>query len=318
MTLGEFRDNPRTATLATEFDRLTKKIEELKTLSITDDEVAVLAREEIKDLESVQTALITQMETIFSGSVKAGKPDEAKAIILEIRAGAGGEESALFAAELAIMYGNYAARRGLTFVVISESKSELGGYKEAIFEVRGNGVYEDFKYEIGVHRIQRVPATEKQGRIHTSTASVAVLPLTEQVAFALNPSELEITFSRSGGAGGQNVNKVETAVRILHKPTGLVVRCQNERSQSRNKEKALVILANKLKAQKDASAASGLSSERRSQIGTADRSEKIRTYNFIQDRVTDHRIKQSWHQVEKILAGDLGQIIETLRAVGLS
>lgn len=315
MTLEPFRDNPRTAVLAAEFDRLTKKIEELKTLLAADATVGALAREEIKDLETTQDGLMTQMETIFAGRAKESGLAKAKAVILEIRAGAGGEESSLFAAELSMMYSNYAARRGWTFGVISESKSDLGGYKEAIFEVRGAGVYEDFKYEIGVHRIQRVPATEKQGRIHTSTASVAVLPITEQITFTLNPAELEITFSRSGGAGGQNVNKVETAVRILHKPSGLVVRCQSERSQSRNKEKAILILANKLKEQKETTAASKLSGERRSQIGTADRSEKIRTYNFVQDRVTDHRIKQSWHQVEKILAGDLGPIIETLRAV---
>ena len=316
MTIEDFRANPRTAVLAAEFDRLAKKVEELRALAAVEASVGTLAEQEIKDLETTQADLFKQMETIAAGR-SAPVEAIAPAIILEIRAGAGGEESALFAAQLAAMYGNYAARRGWTRLLISESKSALGGYKEAIFEIRG-GVYEDLKQEIGVHRIQRVPATEKQGRIHTSTASVAVLPLAEQTAVTISPADLEITFSRSGGAGGQNVNKVETAVRVLHRPSGLVVRCQSERSQSRNKEKAVLILASKLKEQNTAATASELSSERRRQIGTADRSEKIRTYNFVQDRVTDHRLKQSWHQVEKILAGELEPIIEAWRTISLS
>ena len=316
MTIEDFRANSRTTILAAEFDRLAKKIEELRALSVTEAEVKTLAEQEIKDLEMTQAGLFEQMSTIAAGrSSGESIKNSVQALILEIRAGAGGEEAALFAVQLATMYKNYAARRDWTLTLVSESKSELGGYKEAIFEIRGVGGYEDFKHEIGVHRIQRVPATEKQGRIHTSTASVAVLPLTEQNAVAINPTDLEITFSRSGGAGGQNVNKVETAVRVLHKPSGLVVRCQSERSQSRNKEKALIILANKLKEQNTIVAASELSSERRRQIGTADRSEKIRTYNFVQDRVTDHRLKQSWHQVEKILAGELEPIVAAWRDV---
>ncbi len=243
---------------------------------------------------------------------------ESLAVILEIRAGAGGEESALFAATLAGMYRRFAATRAWSCSLVSESKSDQGGYKEVIFEIRGPGVLDDLRYEVGVHRIQRVPATEKQGRIHTSTASVAVLPLVETAGVILNPAELEITFSRSGGAGGQNVNKVETAVRVFHKPSGIVVRCQSERSQGRNKEKALAILASKLREQSQSARASATADERRRQIGTADRSEKIRTYNLVQDRVTDHRIKKSWHQAEKILAGDLDQIIAALRAAAKS
>ncbi|MBI2097437.1 MAG: PCRF domain-containing protein [Candidatus Vogelbacteria bacterium] len=239
---------------------------------------------------------------------------ESSAVILEIRAGAGGEESALFAATLAGMYRRLAVRRGWSFSLVSETKSDQGGCKEAIFEIRGPSALGDLRYEVGVHRIQRVPATEKQGRIHTSTASVAVLPLVGTAGVTINPADLEITFSRSGGAGGQNVNKVETAVRLVHRPSGIVVRCQSERSQSRNKEKALAILASKLNDQNQSAAARLTADERRRQIGTADRSEKIRTYNLVQDRVTDHRIKKSWHQAEKIFAGDLDKISAALRA----
>ncbi len=240
--------------------------------------------------------------------------NESPAVILEIRAGAGGEESALFAATLAGTYRRFAMRRGWSCSLVSESKSDQGGYKEVIFEIRGPGVLDDLRFEVGVHRIQRVPATEKQGRIHTSTASVAVLPLVGTAGITLNSADLEITFSRSGGAGGQNVNKVETAVRLVHRPSGIVVRCQSERSQSRNKEKALAILASKLHEQSQSATARAAADERRRQIGTADRSEKIRTYNLVQDRVTDHRIKKSWHQVEKIFAGDLDRIITALKA----
>ena len=237
-----------------------------------------------------------------------------KALILEVRAGAGGNESALFARELAEMYGRFCARRGWAFALVDESLSELGGYKEASFEIRGAGAYEALRFETGVHRVQRIPATEKQGRIHTSTASVAVLPLREQAAVSLSPADLEITFSRSGGKGGQNVNKVETAVRVLHKPSGLVVRSTSERSQARNKEKALQILAAKLEAAAGESRAAASAAARREQIGTGDRSEKIRTYNFPQDRLTDHRLKESWHHLEKVFAGELEAMVAALAA----
>ncbi|MEK7091678.1 MAG: peptide chain release factor-like protein, partial [Patescibacteria group bacterium] len=182
------------------------------------------------------------------------------------------------------------------------------------FEVTGKEAYNDLRYEMGVHRVQRVPVTEKQGRVHTSTASVAIMPIRQFEKIEINPSDLEISFTRSGGAGGQNVNKVETAVRILHKPSGLVVRCQSERSQQRNKDKAMAILMAKMESAKSEAEEKKMSTERKSQIGTGDRSEKIRTYNYLQDRITDHRIKKSWHGLEQIMAGAIGPIIESLKS----
>jgi len=240
----------------------------------------------------------------------------AETIILEIRAGAGGQEASLFAGELLRMYKNYASRAGWSFQILDESKSELGGYKSAVAEVSGPEVYQKLKQESGVHRIQRVPKTEKSGRIHTSTASVAVLPEAKEKEIEVKESDLEITFSRAGGPGGQNVNKVETAVRILYKPTGLVISSREERSQQKNREKALKILRAKLLDEKRQKEAAAMARERKEQIGTADRSEKIRTYNFLQDRITDHRIKKSWHNMERILDGDLDPIVRAFAKTG--
>ncbi len=243
-------------------------------------------------------------------------------IILEVRAGAGGNEASLFAWELAYMYKKFAESQGWIWKVNYESKSELNGYKEASFEIKGkdgNNIWKKMRYEQGVHRVQRIPATEKNSRVHTSTASVAVLPIRKKISFKIDPSEFEMEYSRSGGKGGQNVNKVETAVRIIHKPTGLDVRSTNERSQLANREKAMTILTAKLQQLEEEKEAKKYAGERKEQIGTGDRSEKIRTYNFPQDRVTDHRIKKSWHNLPKIMEGGIENIIADLDsgAVGL-
>ncbi len=240
---------------------------------------------------------------------------EAQTIIMEIRAGAGGNEASLFAADLFEMYTRYAGKQGWKVKIVRESKSDLGGYKEVIFEIKGAGVYDKLKNESGVHRVQRIPATEKSGRVHTSTASVAVLPAPKDGKIEIRPDDLEITFSRSGGAGGQNVNKVETAVRILHKPTGVVVRSEEERSQQKNREKALSILGERINQMVEEKRAGEVAQERREQIGTQDRSEKIRTYNFPQNRITDHRVKKSWHDIEKIMAGNLDKVIKKVSQI---
>ncbi len=233
-----------------------------------------------------------------------------KKVILEIRAGTGGDEAALFAGDLARMYERYAAKRGWNFVIIDYSFSSIRGYKSFVAELSGEGVYDALKNESGVHRVQRVPETERQGRVHTSTASVAVLPEVEAKEVMINPGDLEITYFRSSGPGGQNVNKVETAVRIRHKITDIVVASQNERSQARNKELAMNLLRARLYEMEQTKAVGQVSSMRKSQIGSADRSEKIRTYNFPDDRITDHRIGKKWHNIPKILEGDFDPIVK--------
>lgn len=224
-------------------------------------------------------------------------------LIIEIRAGAGGDEAAIFAGDLARMYQRYAAKRGWSFAVIDDSKTFVG-------RITGEGAFEALKNESGVHRVQRVPNTEKSGRVHTSTATVAILPEVEPKEIQIKDGDLEVTFSRAGGPGGQNVNKVETAVRILHKPTGIVVSSRAERSQHANREAALSILRSKLYEIQRLEAAGQLTAERRQQVGTGDRSEKIRTYNFPDDRITDHRLGKKWHNMERILEGDLDPIVK--------
>ncbi|HVN26064.1 MAG TPA: PCRF domain-containing protein [Candidatus Paceibacterota bacterium] len=240
----------------------------------------------------------------------------AQGTIIEIRAGAGGDEAAIFAGDLARMYQRYSAKRGWRFSILDANETSLQGYKSLVAEVAGEGSYEAFEHESGVHRVQRIPKTERSGRVHTSTASVAVLPIVEAREVNINPNDLEVTFSRAGGPGGQNVNKVETAVRILHKPTGIVVASREERSQHANREKALAVLRAKLHEIETQRATGNVTDLRREQIGSADRSEKIRTYNFPDDRITDHRIGKKWHNIEKILEGDMDGIVKAFESGG--
>jgi peptide chain release factor 1 len=314
-TLIQFRDNHKTQFLATQFDALLHRRSEA-TLLAEDPAMAELAAEEVATMTEQLTLLYSEMERILEATkVEDELP---YGVVLEVRAGAGGDEAALFAEELAQMYLLYAAAQSWPTIRNHESRTSAGGYKEASFEISHKDAYQAFRYETGVHRVQRIPVTEKAGRIHTSTASVAVLPLRVKPVIEINPTDIIMEFSRSGGAGGQNVNKVETAVRLVHTPSGLEVRSQSERSQLKNREKAMSILVAKLEALHQETEAKAHASVRKDQIGTGDRSEKIRTYNFPQNRITDHRIKVSWHNIEGILReGKLADIIASLQAVAL-
>ncbi|MBI4155878.1 MAG: PCRF domain-containing protein [Candidatus Zambryskibacteria bacterium] len=317
MELEKYIKNSKTSYLAQSYKELDEKENTTKQMIASDPSLADLAHTELEEIKLQKEALLKQMEEILSakgGFASGGKEDDEfpNEIILEMRAGAGGEEASLFAEELAHMYTRYAENKGWNVTVVDESRSAVGGYKEASFEIRGKDVYKNLRFETGVHRVQRVPATEKIGRVHTSTASVAVLPVRKKTSIEIKPSDLEIETSRSGGAGGQNVNKVETAVRIKHIPSGIDVRSTSQRSQLKNKEMAMSILIAKLEAKKEEEEAAKYSADRKNQIGTADRSEKIRTYNILQDRITDHRIKQSWHNIEKIMDGGIEPILEAM------
>ena len=239
-------------------------------------------------------------------------PNDERNVIIEIRGGAGGEEAALFAGVLFRMYNMYAQERRWKVEVLNANEIQLGGFKEVSFMISGEGAYSRFKYESGVHRVQRVPDTETQGRVHTSTVTVAVLPEAEDVEIEINPTDLQIDTYRAGGAGGQHVNKTESAIRITHLPTGVVVECQDERSQYKNKDKAMKVLKSRLLEAKRAEQESAVAEERRSQVGTGDRSERIRTYNYPQSRVTDHRIGLTLYRLEDVLNGDLDEIIDAL------
>lgn len=311
--LSRYKENPKTAYFAAELERLSAEEVEVKELAAGD--LGDLAKEDLARIAEQKAVLEAEIKKILEREkAEDAFPNEA---VLEIRAGVGGEEAALFAEELSVMYRAYAAQKGWQVRVLSESKTDLGGYKEILLEMRGLGVYERLRFETGVHRVQRIPATEKSGRIHTSTASVAILPIRKKHTVQINMADVEMEFSRSGGAGGQNVNKVETAVRLVHIPTGLEARSQSERNQLGNREKAMAVLLAKLEAYEEEKARAKLSQDRKEQIGTGDRSEKIRTYNVLQDRVTDHRIRESWHNLPGIFEGNINPILDALAAAGV-
>lgn len=308
--LDELKKNHNTSYLAGILEHLNEQEKDILEILVKDNSLKDMADIELKSIQEQRENTEKQIEDILKKDIE--EEEMANEVVLEVRAGAGGDEASLFAWELAHMYEKFAETQKWQWKTNYESKSDLSGYKEASFEIKGKDVYRKMRYETGVHRVQRVPATEKNGRVHTSTASVAILPIRKKVLFTINPADLEMEYSRSGGKGGQNVNKVETAVRLIHKPTGLDVRSTNERSQLANREKALMILTAKILQLKEEEEAKKYSGERKSQIGTGDRSEKIRTYNFAQDRITDHRIKKSWHNLPKILEGEMGEIIDAL------
>ena len=271
-----------------------------------DKEMKELAEEEMNDAKEREDALGEDLKILL----RPKDPNDDKNVIVEIRGGAGGEEAALFAGALMRMYAMYAEARRWKVETMSANETELGGFKEVSFMVEGEGAYSRLKFESGVHRVQRVPETETQGRIHTSTVTVAVLPEAEEVELEINPADLQIDTYRSGGAGGQHVNKTESAIRITHLPTGLVVECQDERSQHKNKDKAMKVLRSRLYDKMLEEQNQQIASDRKSQVGTGDRSERIRTYNYPQGRVTDHRIGLTLYKIEQILNGDLDEIID--------
>lgn len=275
-----------------------------------DSELAAMAHEEVRRLEAEENRLAQQLQR----GILPPDPADSRNTIVEIRAGAGGSESALFAADLYRMYTRYSEGRGWKVETLDSSPSDLGGFKEVIFSVTGTDVYKRLKYESGVHRVQRVPATEAQGRIHTSTATVAVLPEAEEVDIDIRPEELEITVCRASGPGGQGVNTTDSAVQIIHKPTGLLVRCADQRSQLKNKLRAMTILRSRLLEQKVAEENAKYAAQRKAQVGTGERNERIRTYNFPQNRVTDHRIELTLYNLPSLIDGDLDPVIEPLMA----
>ncbi len=296
--------------IARRYEDLTVEQKDLRALVEEggDPELVAMAREE---MESVDAALDDLAQSLRIALLPKDPNDE-RDVIVEIRSGAGGQEASLFAADLYRLYSRYALLQNWNVEVMDANPSDLGGFNKIVFEIQGKGAFSRLKYERGVHRVQRVPDTEAQGRIHTSTATVAVLPEADEVEVKVNPDELRIDIFHAGGHGGQNVNKVATAVRIVHEPSGVVVVCQDERSQHKNKQKAMAMLRARLFEAEQERHDAEISSSRKSQVGSADRSEKIRTYNYPQDRITDHRISSSFHPVQRVMDGELNDVIDAL------
>jgi len=294
------------------YQAVSKQLEDARAMleGEQDAEMAAMAKQEIAKLEPKQESLLQELKL----ALLPKDANDERDIIVEIRAGAGGDEAGLFAADLFRMYSRYAQSQGWEVEVINSNESGIGGFKEIIFEVRGRGAFSRFKYERGVHRVQRVPVTESSGRLHTSTATVAVLPQADEVEVKINPDDLRIDIFHSGGAGGQNVNKVATAVRITHLPTGIVSTCQDERSQLRNRNKAMSVLRARLLDIERSKQEEAITQQRRSQVGTGERAEKIRTYNFPQDRLSDHRLGKNLRNLPRIMDGELDELIDALAA----